>query len=109
MELYLRQIEQLVALQQVDHEIYNIKKELARAPQEIEELETEFSGLEERRARVYCPRWVGLFRWLKPVLSTRLAEAPIRRVAANLLPRMDAEVAALGRSTSAYTGRIESI
>ena len=52
MELYLRQIEQLVALQQVDHEIYNIKKELARAPQEIEELETEFSSLEERRGRV---------------------------------------------------------
>ena len=52
MELYLRQIEQLVALQQVDHEIYNIKKELARAPQEIEELENEFSSLEERRGRV---------------------------------------------------------
>lgn len=52
MELYLRQIEQLVALQQVDHEIYHIKKDLARAPQEIEELENEFSGLEERRSRV---------------------------------------------------------
>ena len=52
MELYLRQIEQLVALQQVDHEIYHIKKELARAPQEIEEMEKEFSGLEERRNRV---------------------------------------------------------
>lgn len=52
MELYLRQIEQLVALQQVDHEIFNIKKDLARAPQEIDELESEFSGLEERRNRV---------------------------------------------------------
>ena len=52
MELYLRQIEQLVALQQVDHEIYHIKKELARAPQEIEDMEKEFSGLEERRNRV---------------------------------------------------------
>ena len=52
MELYLRQIEQLVALQQVDHEIYNIKKELARAPQEIEDLESEFTGLEERLSRV---------------------------------------------------------
>ena len=52
MELYLRQIEQLVALQQVDHEIYHIKKDLARAPQEIEELEKEFSSLEERRNRV---------------------------------------------------------
>ncbi len=52
MELYLRQIEQLVALQQVDHEIFNIKKDLTRAPQEIEELEKEFTGLEERRSRV---------------------------------------------------------
>lgn len=52
MELYLRQIEQLVALQQVDHEIFNIKKELNRAPQEIEELEADFKGLVERRERV---------------------------------------------------------
>ncbi|MEO9016215.1 MAG: SDR family oxidoreductase [Mycobacterium sp.] len=64
-------------------------------------------GIERRRTRVYCPRWVGLFRWLKPVLSTAVAEAPIRKVAADLMPRMDAEVAALGRSVSAHTGKIE--
>ncbi|OBJ57428.1 SDR family oxidoreductase [Mycobacterium sp. 1423905.2] len=60
-------------------------------------------GIEERKERVYCPGWVGLFRWLKPVLSTRLGEAPIRKTAAELMPRMDAEVAALGRFTSSYT------
>jgi NAD(P)-dependent dehydrogenase (short-subunit alcohol dehydrogenase family) len=60
-------------------------------------------GIEERADHVYCPRWVGLFRWLKPVLSTRLGELPVRRSAPELVPRMDAEVAALGRSTSAYT------
>ncbi len=27
-------------------------------------------GIEARESRVYCPRWVGLFRWFKPVLST---------------------------------------
>ncbi|MGO9154529.1 SDR family oxidoreductase [Mycobacterium sp.] len=59
-------------------------------------------GIEGRAARVYCPRWVGLFRWLKPVLSTRVGELPIRKAAAELVPQMDAEVAALGRSTSAY-------
>ncbi|OBF59905.1 short-chain dehydrogenase [Mycobacterium sp. 852002-50816_SCH5313054-b] len=58
-------------------------------------------GIEARADRVYCPRWVGLFRWLKPVLSTPLGELPIRKTAAELLPRMDAEAAALGRSMSA--------
>ncbi|OBG38297.1 SDR family oxidoreductase [Mycobacterium sp. E3198] len=59
------------------------------------------NGIEARADRVYCPRWVGLFRWLKPVLSTPIGELPIRKTAAELLPRMDAEVAALGRSMSA--------
>ena len=59
-------------------------------------------GIEGRKHRVYCPDWVGLFRWLKPVLSTAVGELPIRKNTAELLPRMDAEVAALGRSTSAY-------
>ncbi len=58
-------------------------------------------GIEGRADRIYCPRWVGLFRWLKPVLSTPIGELPIRKTAAELLPRMDAEAAALGRSMSA--------
>jgi hypothetical protein len=45
---------------------------------------------------------VRLFRWIKPVVSTPVGEFPIRKPTAELLPRMDAEVAALGRSTSAY-------
>lgn len=59
-------------------------------------------GIEARADRIYCPRWVGLFRWLKPVLSTPIGELPIRKTAAELLPRIDAEVLALGRFTSAY-------
>jgi len=58
-------------------------------------------GIEDRKDRVYCPRWVGLFRWLKPVMSTRVGELPLK-AAVELLPQADAEVAALGRSTSAY-------
>ncbi len=58
-------------------------------------------GIEGRRDRIYCPRWVGLFRWLKPVLSTPVGELPIRKATAELLPRIDAEAAALGRSMSA--------
>jgi NAD(P)-dependent dehydrogenase (short-subunit alcohol dehydrogenase family) len=59
-------------------------------------------GIEARKERVYCPGWVSAFRWIKPVLSTPLGEFSLRRAAAQLMPQMDAEVAALGRSTSAY-------
>lgn len=61
------------------------------------------AGIEGRKSRVFCPSWVGAVRWLKPVLSTRLGEAPVARFVADLLPRMDAEVVALGRSSSAHT------
>ena len=61
------------------------------------------AGIEGRKNRVFCPSWVGAVRWLKPVLSTRLGEAPVSRFVADLLPRMDAEVVALGRSSSAHT------
>ena len=60
------------------------------------------AGIEGRRRRVYCPGWVGVLRWLKPVLTLRPVEAPFVKGAATIVPKMDAEVAALGRSTSAY-------
>jgi NAD(P)-dependent dehydrogenase (short-subunit alcohol dehydrogenase family) len=59
-------------------------------------------GIEQRKRRVYCPGWVGWFRWLKPLLSTPAGENAVSKTAAELLPRMDEEVKALGRSTSAY-------
>lgn len=59
-------------------------------------------GIERRRTRVYRPGWVALLRWVKPVLSTRVGEAPLHKSTAELLPQLDAQVAALGRSTSAY-------
>jgi NAD(P)-dependent dehydrogenase (short-subunit alcohol dehydrogenase family) len=61
------------------------------------------AGIEGRKSRVFCPGWVGAVRWLKPVLSTWLGEAAVRRFVPDLLPRMDAEVVALGRSSSAHT------
>jgi NAD(P)-dependent dehydrogenase (short-subunit alcohol dehydrogenase family) len=64
-------------------------------------------GIEGRKKRVYCPSWVGVFRWLKPLLSTRLGEGPALKSARDQLARMDAEVAALGRSTSAHTQELE--
>ena len=44
-----------------------------------------------------------MFRWLKPVLTSYAGETAMRKSAPALLPRMDAEVAALGRSVSART------
>jgi len=64
-------------------------------------------GIEGRATRIYCPSWVRLFRWTKPVLSTPFGEFPVLRHTAELLPRMDAETAALGRSTSAYNQVLE--
>ena len=66
------------------------------------------NGIEARKRQINCPGWVGLFRWLKPVLSSALGEAPIRRFVPDLLPRMDAEVAALGRSMSARSAAMEN-
>lgn len=59
-------------------------------------------GIERRRTRIYRPGWVALLRWVKPVLSTRVGEIPLHKSTAELLPQLDAQVAALGRSTSAY-------
>jgi NAD(P)-dependent dehydrogenase (short-subunit alcohol dehydrogenase family) len=64
-------------------------------------------GIEGRKTRVYCPGWVGAMRWLRPVLSTPVGEAPIRRFVPDLLPRMDAQVAALGRSTSVHSETLD--
>jgi NAD(P)-dependent dehydrogenase (short-subunit alcohol dehydrogenase family) len=57
-------------------------------------------GIEKRSTRINVPGWVGAVRWLKPFLTTRLGEATVRKEVPTLLPLMDAEVAALGRSTS---------
>ncbi|RUP01953.1 MAG: SDR family oxidoreductase [Mycobacterium sp.] len=64
-------------------------------------------GIEGRKTRVYCPGWVAAMRWLKPVLSTRIGESAILKTAAEVMPKMDAQVLALGRSTSAYTHELE--
>lgn len=64
-------------------------------------------GIEERKRHINCPRFVGLMRWLKPLLSSRLGERASLKSVPELLPKMDAEVAALGRSMSARTEALE--
>jgi short-subunit dehydrogenase len=58
-------------------------------------------GIEARTNRVNVPAWVGLMRWLKPVLSSSLATRRTTRDAQRIVPLMDEEVARLGRSASA--------
>lgn len=64
-------------------------------------------GMAERRTRVNVPGWVGALRWVHPFVQTRLAERDVRRATPDLLPQMDAEVAALGRSMSARSQALE--
>lgn len=64
-------------------------------------------GIEGRKRQINCPGWVGLMRWLRPLLATRVGEAQTMKFVPDLLPRMDAEVAALGRSMSARTEALE--
>jgi NAD(P)-dependent dehydrogenase (short-subunit alcohol dehydrogenase family) len=64
-------------------------------------------GIEARKRQINCPEWVGLLRWLKPFLSSRIGEQVTIKSVPDLLPRMDAEVAALGRSMSARTEELE--
>lgn len=66
------------------------------------------SGIEARRRRVYCPRWVGLFRWLRPLLSMPVAERDLRRSAPELVDGLDAEAAAMGRNLSARTEALDT-
>jgi hypothetical protein len=64
-------------------------------------------GIEGRKRRINCPGWVGLLRWLRPLLTTAAAEAQARKGLPEVISRMDAEAAALGRSMSARTEALE--
>jgi NAD(P)-dependent dehydrogenase (short-subunit alcohol dehydrogenase family) len=64
-------------------------------------------GIEGRKRQVNCPEWVGLLRWLKPLLSSRIGDSTTLKSVPELLPQMDAEVAAQGRSMSARTEALE--
>jgi NAD(P)-dependent dehydrogenase (short-subunit alcohol dehydrogenase family) len=68
----------------------------------VEECAEAFAkGIENRALRVNVPEWVGLLRWLKPILTSRVFALLSKREAKRTLPLMDEEVARLGRSASA--------
>ncbi|TQM31638.1 SDR family oxidoreductase [Nocardia bhagyanarayanae] len=60
-------------------------------------------GIARRARRINVPAWVGMLRWLRPLLQTRLVERSSAKTTPDWLPEVDAEVAGLGRSLSART------
>jgi NAD(P)-dependent dehydrogenase (short-subunit alcohol dehydrogenase family) len=64
-------------------------------------------GIEARKRGIYCPGWVGLMRWLRPLIATPIGERDLRKITPELLPKIDAEAAALGRNFSARTEALE--
>lgn len=58
------------------------------------------AGIEGRKRRVYCPGWVRFVGWLKPVVTSPVGERTQLEHVPTLLPQIDAQVAAMGRSTS---------
>jgi NAD(P)-dependent dehydrogenase (short-subunit alcohol dehydrogenase family) len=65
-------------------------------------------AMQRRQSRVFCPRWVSVLRWVRPLITSRLAERPLRKAARELLPQLDAEAAALGRATSRRVEALEN-
>ena len=67
------------------------------------------AGLEQRKRRVYVPGWVRLLAWFKPLITSPLGERETLKHAPRLTALMDAEVATLGRSTSARNVAMEDV
>lgn len=101
-------------VQDAKHDLSSFTTMLARLPYPLSKTtsvdkcgEAFVKGIEGRKRRINVPGWVGAFRWLKPVLSTRMGERPVAVLVPDILPGMDAEAAALGRSTSARLEKLE--
>lgn len=67
------------------------------------------AGIEGRRRHVNVPGWVGVMRWIKAVVTSRVGDRETLKHVPRILPMMDAEVAALGRSTSARNTALEDV
>lgn len=65
------------------------------------------AGIEKRKTRISVPGWVNAIRWLKPALTTPIGERETAKHAHEIVPLMDQEVLALGRSMSARTAALE--
>ncbi len=58
-------------------------------------------GIERRAARVWVPWGVAVAHWTRAITTSRLVERRIRPMFAEMVPQLESDVRALGRSTSA--------
>jgi hypothetical protein len=63
-------------------------------------------GIERHKRQINCPRWVGLGRWLRPLLSCRVGERWVLKKTPEALRQLDADVVVLGHSMSARTAAL---
>lgn len=66
-------------------------------------------GFEKRSARVFVPRAASLSYWLRSFITSGFAEKATSAEAAEIVPRMEAEIAALGRPSSSRTSAINEL
>ena len=57
-------------------------------------------GLDKRKRKVYVPRWGAVAEFFRGILNSAIGDRALLEHVPRLLPKMDAEVAELGRSTS---------
>jgi len=66
-------------------------------------------GFERRRARVFVPPTAALTYWLRTLITSGVGERLAGAGAAERIPRMEREIAALGRPASARTAAINEL
>lgn len=66
-------------------------------------------GAERRKDRIFIPPSARILFWLRNVINSRFGEPVLMRETRELVPRMEAEIAELGRHTSARTAEINRL
>ncbi|MGB6425113.1 MAG: SDR family oxidoreductase [Solirubrobacterales bacterium] len=66
-------------------------------------------GVESRQDRIFIPKSARMLFWVRNLINSRFGERLIARDAPEIVPKMDAEVAAMGRATSARTAEINEL
>lgn len=66
------------------------------------------TGVLRRSRRIYVPRSIMLMHWLRNVPASRLCERFMARSLREIIPRLEREVAALGRGFSSRNSRIQN-
>jgi NAD(P)-dependent dehydrogenase (short-subunit alcohol dehydrogenase family) len=65
-------------------------------------------GIERRSARIYIPRSSAVNYWVRSLIQSRTGLRLLRREAGDLIPKMEAEIAALGRTRQKHAVAAEA-